>query len=179
MAALSHLAAVALLFAVGPLLGLGWSYFAGCLLVAALLAWSHVDIARRGLARVGMRFMTANGVVGLVYGVVAIVAVLLKYERLSGSVGCGGAGGSGSRFATQSNRDPRPAAAGLAHAQSSPSTPGPASADGHAGRTRMALDRGARVGTNSRWRSRTAAPGACGRLWAPELATRSSKGASS
>jgi 4-hydroxybenzoate polyprenyltransferase len=77
VAALSHLAAVALLLAVGPLLGLGWSYLAGCLLVAALLAWSHVDIARRGLERVGMRFMTVNGVVGLIYGVVAIVAVLL------------------------------------------------------------------------------------------------------
>ena len=78
VAALSHLAAVGLLMAVGPLLGLGWSYIAGCLLVAALLAWSHVDIARRGLQRVGMGFMTVNGVVGLVYGVVAIVAVLLK-----------------------------------------------------------------------------------------------------
>jgi 4-hydroxybenzoate polyprenyltransferase len=78
VAALSHLAAVSLLAAVGPLLGLGWVYVAGCLLVAALLAWSHVDIARRGLQRVGMGFMTVNGVVGLVYGVVAIVAVLLS-----------------------------------------------------------------------------------------------------
>jgi 4-hydroxybenzoate polyprenyltransferase len=78
VAALSHLAAVGLLVAVGPLLGLGWVYVAGCLLVAALLAWSHVDIARRGLQRVGMGFMTVNGVVGLVYGVVAIVAVLLS-----------------------------------------------------------------------------------------------------
>ena len=78
VAALSHLAAVSLLVAVGPLLGLGWVYVAGCLLVAALLAWSHVDIARRGLQRVGMGFMTVNGVVGLVYGVVAIVAVLLS-----------------------------------------------------------------------------------------------------
>ena len=78
VAALSHLAAVGLLVAVGPLLGLGWSYIAGCLLVAVLLAWSHVDIARRGLQRVGMGFMTVNGAVGLVYGVVAIVAVLLS-----------------------------------------------------------------------------------------------------
>jgi 4-hydroxybenzoate polyprenyltransferase len=78
VAALSHIAAVALLLAVGPLLGLGWIYIVGCLLVAALLAWSHVDIARRGLQQVGMGFMTVNGVVGLVYGVVAIVAVLAK-----------------------------------------------------------------------------------------------------
>jgi len=78
VAALSHLAAVVLLVVVGPLLGLGLPYAAGCLLVAALLVWSHVDIARRGLARVGMGFMTLNGVVSLVYGAVAIVAVLLK-----------------------------------------------------------------------------------------------------
>jgi len=78
VAACSHLAAVVLLFIVGPLLGLGLPYAAGCLLVAGLLAWSHVDIARRGLARVGMGFMTLNGVVSLVYGIVAIVAVLLK-----------------------------------------------------------------------------------------------------
>jgi 4-hydroxybenzoate polyprenyltransferase len=77
VAALSHLAAVGLLITVGPLLGLGWVYAAGCLLVAALLAASHVDIARRGLSRVGMGFMTVNGVVGVVYGVVAIVAVVL------------------------------------------------------------------------------------------------------
>ena len=77
VAALSHLAAVGLLIAVGPLLGLGWVYAAGCLLVAALLAASHVDIARRGLSRVGMGFMTVNGVVGVVYGVVAIAAVVL------------------------------------------------------------------------------------------------------
>jgi 4-hydroxybenzoate polyprenyltransferase len=79
VAALSHVAAMALLVAVGPLLGLGWVYLVGCLVVAVLLAWPHVDIARRGLARVGMGFMTANGVVGLVYGVVAIVAVLISH----------------------------------------------------------------------------------------------------
>jgi len=78
VAALSHLAAVALLLAVGPLLGLGWFYIAGCLVVGAMLAWSHVDIARRGLQQVGMGFMTVNGVVSLVYGAVAIVAVLMK-----------------------------------------------------------------------------------------------------
>jgi hypothetical protein len=43
-----------------------------------LLAWSHIDIARRGLARVGMGFMSVNGVVSLVYGLVAIAASLLS-----------------------------------------------------------------------------------------------------
>jgi len=78
VALLSHVAAVLLLIAVGPLLGLPPLYYAGCLVVAVLLAWSHVDIARRGLARVGMGFMTVNGVVSLVYGGVAIAAALLS-----------------------------------------------------------------------------------------------------
>ncbi len=76
-AAASHAAAVLLLFAVGPLVDLGWVYYAGCAAVAVVLAWSNVDIARRGLHRVGMSFMTVNGVVGIVYGVTAITAALL------------------------------------------------------------------------------------------------------
>jgi hypothetical protein len=44
--------------------------------VTALLAWPHVDIARHGLGRVGMRFMTVNGAVGLLYGAVVIVATV-------------------------------------------------------------------------------------------------------
>ena len=41
------------------------------------LAWSNLNIARRGLERVGMGFMTANGVVGVLYGAVAVAAALL------------------------------------------------------------------------------------------------------
>jgi len=77
IAALSHLGAVGLLAAVGVLLDLGWVYALGCVAVAALLAWSHGDIHRRGLELVGMRFMTVNGVVGIVYGVLTVVAVIV------------------------------------------------------------------------------------------------------
>jgi 4-hydroxybenzoate polyprenyltransferase len=77
VAALSHVATVALLVAVGALSGLGPVYWLGLAAVAALLAWPHVDIARRGLGRVGMGFMTVNGAVGLLYGAVVIVATLL------------------------------------------------------------------------------------------------------
>ncbi|MGO8683122.1 MAG: UbiA-like polyprenyltransferase [Thermoleophilia bacterium] len=77
VAALSHLAALALLFIVGGLLHLPVAYFAGMTVVVALLAWSNIDIARRGLDRVGMSFMTTNSVVGILYGVVAVVAALL------------------------------------------------------------------------------------------------------
>jgi 4-hydroxybenzoate polyprenyltransferase len=76
--AVSHVVAIALIFAVGPLQHLGWLYYVGCAVVAALLLWSSVAIARRGLQRVGMSFMTLNGVVGLVYGALTIAAVLLQ-----------------------------------------------------------------------------------------------------
>jgi 4-hydroxybenzoate polyprenyltransferase len=77
VAALSHVAAVALLALVGVLADLPAVYWAGLAVVAALLAWSHLDIARRGLPRVGMGFMTVNGAVGLLYGAVVIVSTLL------------------------------------------------------------------------------------------------------
>jgi len=78
VALLSHVAAVVLLVVVGLVLGLDWLYYVGCLVSAVLLAWSHIDIARRGLARVGMGFMTVNGVVGVVYGAFTIAAVVLS-----------------------------------------------------------------------------------------------------
>jgi 4-hydroxybenzoate polyprenyltransferase len=77
IAALSHLVALALLVAVGGALHVAWVYYAGCALVGGLLAWSDADVGRRGLERVGMRFMTVNGIVGIVYGAVAIAAALL------------------------------------------------------------------------------------------------------
>src|SRR5690606_32465807 len=61
VAALSHVATVALLATVGALCGLGPIYWTGLVVVAVLLAWPHVDIARRGLDRIGMGFMTVNG----------------------------------------------------------------------------------------------------------------------
>ena len=76
IAALSHLGAIALLLAVGSVLGLDWVYWAGMAAVAVLLAWSHIDIHRRGLERVGMGFMTVNSAVGIVYGVVVVAAVV-------------------------------------------------------------------------------------------------------
>jgi len=77
VAALSHVATVALLVVVGLLSGLGPVYWVGLAVVAALLAWPHVDIARRGLHEVGMGFMGVNGAVGLLYGAVVVLATVL------------------------------------------------------------------------------------------------------
>jgi 4-hydroxybenzoate polyprenyltransferase len=76
VAAVSHAAAAALLVAVGTLCGLGLIYWVGLAAVTALLAWPHLDIARRGLDRVGMSFMTVNGAVGLLYGAVVVAATV-------------------------------------------------------------------------------------------------------
>jgi 4-hydroxybenzoate polyprenyltransferase len=76
VAAVSHAGAVGLLVAVGALSDLGLIYWVGLAAVTALLAWPHLDIARRGLDRVGMSFMTVNGAVGLLYGAVVIAATL-------------------------------------------------------------------------------------------------------
>jgi 4-hydroxybenzoate polyprenyltransferase len=76
VAAWSHVFTVLLLCLVGVIAGLPASYWIGLAVVAGLLTWTHADIARRGLERVGMGFMTVNGVVGLVYGATVIVATV-------------------------------------------------------------------------------------------------------
>lgn len=76
VAAWSHVGAVLLLCVVGGLAQLPAAYWVGLTAVAGLLAWTHVDVARRGLTRVGMSFMTVNGVVGLLYGATVVVATL-------------------------------------------------------------------------------------------------------
>jgi 4-hydroxybenzoate polyprenyltransferase len=78
VAVLSHAVAVALLAAVGVVAGLTIVYWVDLFIVAATLAWPHVDIARRGIERVGMSFMTVNGAVGLLYGAGVVLAVLLQ-----------------------------------------------------------------------------------------------------
>jgi 4-hydroxybenzoate polyprenyltransferase len=77
VAAASHVLTIVLLAAVGSVAGLDWIYWAGLAVVAVLLAWPHVDIARRGLRQVGMGFMTVNGAVGLLYGAVVAFSVVL------------------------------------------------------------------------------------------------------
>jgi 4-hydroxybenzoate polyprenyltransferase len=77
VAAFSHAATVALLAAVGLLAGLDWIYWAGLIICTVLLAWPHLDIARRGVREVGMGFMSVNGAVGLLYGAVVVLATVV------------------------------------------------------------------------------------------------------
>jgi 4-hydroxybenzoate polyprenyltransferase len=75
-ATVSHVAAIVLLLWAGIDLRLPVAYYIGMVFVAAPLLWSSVDIGRRGLERVGMAFMSVNGLVGIVYLVVVATAVL-------------------------------------------------------------------------------------------------------
>ena len=76
IAAMSHAVTVFLLVLVGVVAGLPATYWAGLAAVATLLAWTHADVARRGISKVGMRFMTVNGIVGLMYGATVVVATV-------------------------------------------------------------------------------------------------------
>jgi 4-hydroxybenzoate polyprenyltransferase len=66
-ARLLHVATVALLGAVGLGLGLGWLYWVGVAVVAALLAYEHFLVRPGDLRRLDAAFFTVNGVISVVF----------------------------------------------------------------------------------------------------------------
>ena len=66
-ARLLHLATVALLVAVGLGLHLGWLYWAGVAVVAALLVYEHSLIRPGDLRRLDAAFFTVNGVISVAF----------------------------------------------------------------------------------------------------------------
>jgi 4-hydroxybenzoate polyprenyltransferase len=66
-ARLLHIATVALLAAVGLGLELGWLYWVGVAVVAALLAYEHSLIRPGDLRRLDAAFFTVNGVISMVF----------------------------------------------------------------------------------------------------------------
>ncbi len=64
---LFHVLAVVLLVAVGMARHLGIIYYVGVAVVAVLLAYENAIVTSRDLSRVGMAFMTMNGVISVVY----------------------------------------------------------------------------------------------------------------
>jgi 4-hydroxybenzoate polyprenyltransferase len=75
LARLLHLAAVAALAAVGLVAELHAVYWAGWLVIAALLAWEHRLVRADDLSRVGAAFFNMNGVIAVVYLVTVLLAV--------------------------------------------------------------------------------------------------------
>jgi 4-hydroxybenzoate polyprenyltransferase len=76
-ARLFHIATVVLLAAVGIGLELGWFYWLGVVLVAALLAYEHLLVSPRDLRRLNAAFFTVNGAISLVFLVFVVAEVAL------------------------------------------------------------------------------------------------------
>jgi 4-hydroxybenzoate polyprenyltransferase len=60
-----HLVTVALLAAVGVWFGLGWPFWVGLLLVAALFIWEHTLVRPEDLSRVDIAFFNINGYISV------------------------------------------------------------------------------------------------------------------
>jgi 4-hydroxybenzoate polyprenyltransferase len=73
-----HAGALATLAGVGWLAGLHPVYWAGWLVICALVVWEHRLVGPDDLKRVGMAFFNMNGVISVVYLVVVVAAVLLS-----------------------------------------------------------------------------------------------------
>ncbi len=73
-----HLLTVASLVGLIPLLHLGNLYLAGAALVAGLLAYEHLILARYGLSRLDVAFFNVNGIVSVVLFAFTLGDLLLR-----------------------------------------------------------------------------------------------------
>ncbi len=71
-----HIVTVLLLLMVSPWLGLGWSYLAGVIAVAALLYYEHSLVSASDLSRLDTAFFTVNGYIALIFFFFSAVEVL-------------------------------------------------------------------------------------------------------
>jgi 4-hydroxybenzoate polyprenyltransferase len=78
MARAWHAGTVLLLAAVGLLMGLGWLYWVGWALAAALLVWEHRLVSPTDLSRVGLAFFNVNGYLAVGVFAFTFAAVLLQ-----------------------------------------------------------------------------------------------------
>ena len=65
LSAVSHALTVVLLLVLGILMGLGWPYWVGLLLVAGLLAWEHSLVHPDDLSRVDLAFFNLNSYISI------------------------------------------------------------------------------------------------------------------
>lgn len=72
-----HLISVVLLAGVGLVAGTGPVYYAGVFVCGVLLFYENWVVRRRDLAKVGLAFMTMNGIISVVFWVFTTVAVML------------------------------------------------------------------------------------------------------
>ena len=70
--------AVACVLSLGFWFGLGWPYFAGCIIVAALLVYKHTLVSPHDLSRFGMAFFRINAYVSTSVFTGTLIALLLQ-----------------------------------------------------------------------------------------------------
>ena len=78
ISAVFHLAAAALLLYIGFLAGLGWIYFTGAGLVAALLVYEHAIVSPTNLKNVTIASYSVNQVVSMIFLLFSGADVLIK-----------------------------------------------------------------------------------------------------
>lgn len=71
-----HFVTTLLLVLAGWMLGLGWLYWAGMVLVAALLAYEHAIVSPGDLSRLNAAFFNVNGYISIIYFVFVALSVL-------------------------------------------------------------------------------------------------------
>lgn len=71
-----HFVTTLLLVLAGWMLGLGWIYWAGMALVAALLAYEHAIVSPGDLSRLNAAFFNVNGYISIVYFVFVALSVV-------------------------------------------------------------------------------------------------------
>jgi putative 4-hydroxybenzoate polyprenyltransferase len=74
----AHVVTFALFIWFGVLVGLGWPWWVGLALTAAAFAYEHAIVKPNDLSRVNRAFFTANGFVGIVLLVFAVVDLTLR-----------------------------------------------------------------------------------------------------
>jgi 4-hydroxybenzoate polyprenyltransferase len=73
----AHVVTVALYVWFGALAGLGWLWYAGVAITAAVLVYEHAIVRPDDLSRVNRAFFTANGVIGIVLFAFALADLVL------------------------------------------------------------------------------------------------------
>ena len=77
MARASHLLTVLLLGGAGWAAGLGWPYWVGLAIVAALLAYEHSLVSPDDLSKVNIAFFNVNGIISITIGAATLLALLI------------------------------------------------------------------------------------------------------
>lgn len=72
----SHLLTGALLVLLGLLTGLGWPYWAGLLIVVAMLAYEHAIVRPDDLSRLDLAFFNMNGIISVTLFATTLAATL-------------------------------------------------------------------------------------------------------